>query len=119
MQPEIAFWLIFVANIVLPLVAIYLGKAFTRYALMFHISTLIWVLSSIFVLAFLALPTMPPDEEPGPGDGLVLLPVLYESGIIVLIYCVFFVGMLARGALFRLLPQRDNNLERIDVHSGQ
>jgi hypothetical protein len=47
----------------------------------------------------LATPTMAPGEEAGPGDGIILIPVVAEIPIVLVVYTI---------ALLYLRPARQN-----------
>ncbi|MBX4957280.1 hypothetical protein [Rhizobium lentis] len=86
LPPGIALALVFVLNILAPLLAIFVARRMKRRRWMSHAVAFLWVLLSTFVLGELALPTTAPDEASGPGDGFLLLPIVAETPIVLLVY---------------------------------
>lgn len=64
LPPGIALALVFVLNILAPLLAIFVARRMKRRRWMSHAVAFLWVLLSTFVLGELALPTTAPDERP-------------------------------------------------------
>jgi len=96
LAPEFALWLIFVINIILIGAAFLASKNMSRLKWLPHVITFVWLAYSPILLAFLALPDIPPDESPGPSDGLILLPVFAEVAACVLGYIFAGVARLLR-----------------------
>ncbi|MBY5736043.1 hypothetical protein [Rhizobium leguminosarum] len=87
--PEfIALPLVFVLNILIPVSAIFAARRLKRRRWLPHTFAFLWVFLSPFTLAILATPTMAPGEEAGPGGGMILLPILGESPIVLVVYVV-------------------------------
>jgi len=82
-------------TIVYALIGILLLQAFRlslrhkRGAWFWHLAVAVGMVMSPFVLFKLALPPLPPGEEPGPGDGLVFFFLVPAFLIVLFIYSVF------------------------------
>lgn len=66
-----------------------------------HVVACFWEIISLVVFAILLLPTIPFDEAPGLGDGLVLIPTVISVAIVLLGYCIALLWMLLRFILIR------------------
>jgi hypothetical protein len=88
LPPFIGLALIFVLNILIPISAIVVARMLKRQTWLPHTFAFLWVLFSTLTLAMLVTPAMAPDEEAGPGDGLILLPVMGETLIVLFIYSI-------------------------------
>lgn len=86
MPPEFAVALIFVVNIIALGAAFLASINMPRLKWLPHVITFVWLACSPILAAFLALPDISPDESPGSGDGLVLLPVIGEVAVCLLGY---------------------------------
>ncbi|MBB2793948.1 UNVERIFIED_ORG: hypothetical protein GGD58_002812 [Rhizobium pisi] len=98
--PEfLALSIVFVSNVLIPVSAIVITRMLRRHRWAPHASAFLWVFFSPITLALLATPTMAPGEEAGPGDGIILIPVLGEIPIVLVVYTI---------ALLYLRPARQN-----------
>jgi hypothetical protein len=98
--PEfLALSLVFVSNVLIPVSAIFIARMLKRHRWMPHALAFLWVFFSPITLAILATPTMTPGEEAGPGDGIILIPVVAEIPIVLVVYAI---------ALLYLRPARQN-----------
>ncbi|MBY3043366.1 hypothetical protein GR210_00610 [Rhizobium leguminosarum] len=84
----IALPLVFVLNILIPVSAIFIARKLQRRRWLPHTFAFLWVFLSPFTLAILTMPTMAPGEEAGPGGGMILLPILGETPIVLVVYAV-------------------------------
>lgn len=98
LPPGIALALVLALNILIPILAIFVARRMTRLRWLPHAFAFLWVLFSAFTLATLALPAMAPGEEPGPGDGFLLLPVLAETPIVLFVYALILLFPRLRGS---------------------
>jgi hypothetical protein len=55
-----------------------------------HVGAFLFVLASPILYFILTTPTLPPDEAPGPGDGILVMPLLGVAAISGLLYLMFF-----------------------------
>ncbi|MBX5198021.1 hypothetical protein HJB82_22310 [Rhizobium sp. NZLR10] len=83
-----ALSLVFVLNILIPASAIFIARMLTRRRWLLYLFAFLWVCFSPITLAILATPVMAPGEETGPGDGMILLPVLAEIPVVLVVYAV-------------------------------
>ncbi|MBB3137753.1 hypothetical protein FHS26_005521 [Rhizobium pisi] len=88
LPPGIALALVFAMNILATLLAIFVARKMKRRKWLPHAVAFLWVLFSTFILCELALPTMAPGEEAGPGEGLILLPILEQTPIVLFVYAL-------------------------------
>ncbi|OWV77662.1 hypothetical protein ATY77_29710 [Rhizobium sp. R634] len=88
LPPGIALALVFALNILIPILAIVVARRMRRRRWLLHAVAFLWVLLSAFTLSALAMPAMAPDEEAGPGEGFILLPVLGETPIVLFVYAL-------------------------------
>jgi hypothetical protein len=51
------------------------------------------------IQASLTLPSIPADEAPGPGDGLLLIPMLFSVAVVLLGYCIILLYKFVRWVL--------------------
>ncbi|HEY1144799.1 MAG TPA: hypothetical protein VGE84_00490 [Allosphingosinicella sp.] len=101
LPPGIALALVFALSIVVPLLAIVVARKMKRRRWMPHAFAFLWVLLSTFILAELALPTMAPGEEAGPGGGFLLLPVAEQTPIVLLVYALVLLFLRFSGSAAR------------------
>ena len=73
LPPEIVIPLSLALNIGAPVCALMLRRWWP------HVVVCFWEIISFPVAAILAMPKIPSDEAPGPGDGLVLVPVVFTD----------------------------------------
>ncbi|RWA70255.1 hypothetical protein [Mesorhizobium sp.] len=78
LPPDFAISLILVVNIIAVAAAFFTSIKVSRFKWLPHVITFVWLACSPVLAGILALPYVPPDESPGPGDGFVLLPVVGE-----------------------------------------
>ncbi|MCJ9720083.1 hypothetical protein MOV66_02335 [Agrobacterium sp. SHOUNA12C] len=90
----VALPLILVLNILVPIAAIYRARAVERRKWLPHTLAFLWVLASVYTFYLIGMPKLAPDEEPGPGDGLLLLPILLETAIISVGYFIALIWLL-------------------------
>ena len=67
-----------------------------RFRLLPHLVACAWLIGSPFLFAVLVLPKIADDEAPGPGDGLILLPILLFAVLMLAGYCVALLALVAR-----------------------
>ncbi|KPH07793.1 hypothetical protein CO657_11755 [Rhizobium acidisoli] len=79
---------VFVLNILIPVSAILTARMLTLRRWLPHTLAFLWVFFSPITLAILATPAMAPGEEAGPGDGMILLPVLTEIPVVLVVYAL-------------------------------
>jgi hypothetical protein len=72
LSPDVGIPLSLALNFVAPVVAWLLSRELQRHRWWPHAIACFWEISSLFVFGTLLLPTIPADESPGPGDGLLL-----------------------------------------------
>ena len=89
--PWTTFLVLFALNVLFTLLAFYFCRK--RVGLFVHAVNVIWLLASPFVLLALVTPRVPFDEEPGPGDGIIAIPLAAEVLLILLFYCVYFLAI--------------------------
>ena len=94
LPPLIALPLFLVLNILVPVSAYFIGRSFKRYKWVPHALAFLWVLASVFMFDLVGLPQLAPDEEGGPGEGFVLLPLVLETAVVLAIYFLALVGLL-------------------------
>ena len=88
LPPDFAVELIFIVNIIVLAAAIFVSRNMRRLKWLPHFIAVVWLPFSPFLTAILALPVMPPDESPGPGDGFILFPVLGEAALFLMGYAL-------------------------------
>ncbi|WHO75216.1 hypothetical protein [Rhizobium sp. BT03] len=86
----------FVLNILIPVSAIFIARMLKRQRWLPHALAFLWVFFSPITLAILATPAMAPGEEPGPGDGIILLPVLAEIPVVFVVYALTLIYLRLR-----------------------
>lgn len=86
LPPGFAVWLVFVVNIFAFGAAFLASRNMPRLKWLPHVIAFVWLAYSPSLAAILALPTIPADESPGPGDGFILLPVIGEVAVCLLGY---------------------------------
>lgn len=89
----IALWLVLALNLLIPVAAYFIARRFQRHKWLPHTLAFLWVLTSIFTFGALGMPTLAPDEAPGPGDGFVMLPVAAEAAVVLVGYLLAFLSM--------------------------
>ncbi len=94
LPPLIALPIFFVLNIVVPLSAHFVGRSFKRYRWAPHILAFLWVLASVFMFDLVGLPHLASDEEEGPGDGFLFMPLALETVAVLAVYLLALVGLL-------------------------
>lgn len=82
LPPLIALPLILVLNILVPIAAFRRARSVKRRKWLPHTLAFFWVLASVYTFYLVGMPKLTPDEEPGPGDGFLLLPILLETAVI-------------------------------------
>ncbi|MEF0938945.1 hypothetical protein [Rhizobium sp. BR 362] len=90
----IALPLFLVLNVVVPISAYFIARSFGRHKWLPHTLAFFWVLTSVFTFDLVGMPTLAADEEPGPGDGFLLLPILLESAIVSVAYFLALIWLL-------------------------
>jgi hypothetical protein len=78
MDPFAALVLVMALNLVVVILAFFAAFKLKRFGWAFHIVSLVFLAFSPILVLGLALPELHPGEEPGPGDGMILLPLLPE-----------------------------------------
>ncbi|MGZ9720286.1 hypothetical protein [Rhizobium miluonense] len=94
LPPLIALPLILVLNILVPIAAFRRARAAERRKWLPHTLAFFWVLVSVYTFYLVGMPKLAADEEPGPGDGFLLLPVLLETAVITIGYLFALVWLL-------------------------
>ncbi|EJC66999.1 hypothetical protein HFO15_05790 [Rhizobium laguerreae] len=95
--PEfIALSLVFVLNILIPVSAIFAARRLKRRRWLPHTIAFLWVFFSPLTLAVLTTPTMAADEVAGPGDGFIVLPILWETPTVLVVYAIVLLGLRAK-----------------------
>lgn len=94
-----AWILVGLLNLLAPIVVANVVKRMGRYGWVAHVIAILWILSSPLQMVYLAGPVIPPDEEPGPGDGLILLPILLESLGLLSMYALFVLTKVLAGCM--------------------
>ncbi len=92
--PLIALPIFFVVNIVVPLWAHFAGRSSKRYRWVLHILAFLWVLASGFMFDLVGSPHLASDEEEGPGDGFLFLPLALETVAVLVVYLLALAGLL-------------------------
>ncbi|NTF86969.1 hypothetical protein G6L46_07465 [Agrobacterium rhizogenes] len=86
LPPLIALPLFLVLNVLVPVSAYFISRASERHKWLPHSIAFLWVLTSVFTFYLVGMPKLAPDEEPGPGDGFLLLPLLLEAAVVLIAY---------------------------------
>ncbi|OJY66379.1 MULTISPECIES: hypothetical protein [unclassified Rhizobium] len=85
---EIAVSLGLICNIGAPLVAFWVAGKLPRFRLWIHGAAFVTILASPLMAMILGLPDLLPEEEESPGARFAFLPLIVETAIIVLLYCL-------------------------------
>ncbi|EJL54873.1 hypothetical protein PMI09_02189 [Rhizobium sp. CF122] len=85
-------------NFTAPYVAFRVHRHFGRRRVIWHSLAFLFVLISPLLAGGLIVPEMLPDEAPDVGDGLLLLPLLAASALILLTYCLAAVWLALKAA---------------------
>lgn len=93
---EIAVSLGLICNIGAPLLAFWIAGKLPQFRLWIHGAAFVAVLASPLMAMILGLPDLLPDEEEEPGARFVFLPLIVETAIIVLLYCLAGAMLLSR-----------------------
>ena len=94
LPPLVALPLILVLNILVPIAAIVRARAIKRRKWLPHTLAFLWVLTSEYTFYLVGMPKLAPDEEMGPGGGLLVLPILLESAVISVGYFIALIWLL-------------------------
>ena len=86
LPPLLALAIVFLSNIVFPIAAIFLTRRLKRRTWLPHAASILWLVSSVFILAFLGLADIPPDEDGPIGQAAILIPVIFEVAVGLLCY---------------------------------
>lgn len=84
-----------------PIAAYLFSLRLTQHRWWPHVVACFWEIISLVVFAILLLPTIPSDEAPGLGDGLLLIPTAISIVIVLSGYCIALLWMLFRVILIR------------------
>lgn len=115
--PAASMVLLLVWNLLMPIIAILLGRKAPKARPLFHLIALGFIAASPFLYMRFCL--APEDAEmPGPLDGIALLPFLLEGFLIVvayIIYGAFRVCIMLRKLVERRREQIDDRPERVSI----
>jgi hypothetical protein len=95
-------------NAAFVILALYYFRNFNWKSLLVHCGVLMFLLASPFIVCDLTIPPLALGEAAGPGDGIILLPVLGELLILLGIY-VALIGLLfifVCRKIFQILAQK-------------
>lgn len=106
---EIAALLGLVCNIGAPLLAFWAAGKLPRRRLWFHAAAFVTILVSPLVAMILGLPDLFPEEEDGPGARFAFLPLIMETAIIVLLYCLAGAMLLSQSVHSAVTDWRDGD----------
>ncbi len=88
LPPLVALLLIIVLNILVPIAAIFRARAIKHRKWLPHTLAFLWVLTLEFTFYLVGMPKLAPDQEMGPGGGLLVLPILLETAVITVGYFI-------------------------------
>lgn len=94
LPPLVALPLILILNVLVPIAAFRRARAAERRKWLLHALAFLWVLVSVYTFYLVGMPKLAPDEEPGPGDGFLVLPILLETAVISVLYFLAFIWLL-------------------------
>jgi H+/Cl- antiporter ClcA len=109
LPPLIALPIFFALNILVPLLAHFVGRSFKRYKWAPHILAFLWVLASVFMFDLVGSPHLASDEAEGPGDGLLFLPLALETAAVLVIYLLALAGLLVGRLIGQNAPPSQGN----------
>lgn len=93
---EVAVSLGLICNIGVPLLAFWAGGKLPRLRLWFHGVAFVAILASPLIAMMLGLPELLPEEEESPGARFAFLPLIVETAIILLLYCLAAAMLLSK-----------------------
>ncbi|NLS17367.1 hypothetical protein HGP16_12435 [Rhizobium sp. P40RR-XXII] len=106
---EIAVLLGLIGNIGAPLLAFWAAGKRPRLRLWFHAAAVVAIMASPLVAMILGLPDLLPEEEDSQGARFAFLPLIMETAIIVLLYCLAGAMLLSQSVHSAITDWRDGD----------